>query len=103
MSPAGGASRTLPDDAGGAGVGGGDLDDLPAWERGRARVGRLTAAAGIETGPVERDRPVAHRDDARLGLEAMVVVEVEPDGGRDRHEMTREQQTARGPARPAPC
>lgn len=51
----------------------------------RALVRGLTAAAGVEARAVEGQAIVSNGDDSRVGLEAVIVLEVEPLGRRRRH------------------
>jgi hypothetical protein len=69
-----------PDDLVGVGAGGDDLERLAVRELDGPLVGGLASAARIEAGAVERQLAVAHRDHARVGLEAVIRLEVEARG-----------------------
>jgi hypothetical protein len=63
-----------------------------------AGVGRLATAAGVEAGAIESGGVVAHSDDDRVALEAVIVVEIEPCGGM--HRSPRRNGAPRSIARP---
>src|SRR5499433_2640163 len=72
----------MPDDLVVIGVRRDDLEGFAAGHRHRTVVGRLAATPWIEAGAVERQRAPAHGRHARLGLEVVSRLQIEPNGAR---------------------
>ena len=70
----------MPDGIVGIRVSRNDLESCSAADLHPALIRRLATAAGIEAGPVERDAIVPHGDDIRLGLETMVILQIQARG-----------------------
>ena len=71
----------MPDDIICICVGRGYFEDLPGFQPGETFIGRLSTAAGIETGPVECQTFWLDRADNSIGIKAIAILEVKAFGG----------------------
>src|SRR5262249_33755012 len=69
--------KGMPDRVGRIRVDRYDLKALSTADLHPTLIGRLAATAGIEAGAVERDTSVTDVDDSRLGLEAIVILQIQ--------------------------